>query len=66
MLLNIVLGIGALILLVTSRSLATATPQLVFLMYLSIGLPILTSLWSLSRARPLTSSETAFEDGAPA
>ena len=66
MLLNIVLGIGALILLVTSRSLAAATPQLVFLMYLSIGLPILTSLWSLSRARPLTSSETAFEDGAPA
>ena len=48
---NIVVGIGMIILLVMSRSIATSMPQFIPLVYGSILIPVAVCLWSLSATR---------------
>jgi len=48
-LLNIGLGIGLIVFLITSRSISVTAAQFIPLIYVSVGAPILLSLWSLLR-----------------
>lgn len=52
---NIVVGIGTIIILVMSRSVATASPLFAPLLYASVFFPIMVCLWSLFGTRRLTS-----------
>ncbi len=47
--LNICLGIGLIVFLVTSRSISVTAPHFIPLIYVSVGMPIVLSLWSLLR-----------------
>ena len=47
--LNICLGIGLIVFLVTSRSISVTTPLFIPLIYVSVAMPIVLSLWSLLR-----------------
>ena len=47
--LNICLGIGLIVFLVTSRSISVTTPLFIPLIYVSVVMPIALSLWSLLR-----------------
>ena len=53
---NIVLGIGTIILLVMSRSIASTTPQFIPLLYASILIPVTICLWSLNSTRGVATS----------
>lgn len=59
---NIVVGIGTIILLVMSRSIATSTPQFIPLLYASILLPVAICLWSLSATRGVATSSGQLSD----
>jgi lipopolysaccharide export system permease protein len=59
---NIVVGIGTIILLVMSRSIATSTPQFIPLLYASILIPVAICLWSLSATRGVATSSGQLSD----
>jgi lipopolysaccharide export system permease protein len=59
---NIVVGIGTIILLVMSRSIATSTPQFIPLLYASILIPVAICLWSLSATRGVATSSDQLSD----
>lgn len=59
---NIVVGIGTIILLVMSRSIATSTPQFIPLLYASILIPVVICLWSLSATRGVATSSGQLSD----
>ena len=59
---NIVAGIGLIILLVMSRSIASSTPQFIPLLYASILVPVTMCLWSLHVTREVTTSRDQLSD----
>jgi len=65
MFINIGLGVGIIILLVTARSVATGTPQMIPLIYLCIAVPLGISLWSLNRNRRLKQFDQHLDSGVP-
>ena len=59
---NIVVGIGTIILLVMSRSIATSMPQFIPLVYASILIPVAMCLWSLSATRRVATSNSQLSE----
>ena len=59
---NIAVGIGTIIFLVMSRSIATSTPQFIPLLYASILIPVAMCLWSLSATRGVATSSGQLSD----
>lgn len=63
---NIVIGIGTIIVLVMSRSIATSTPQFVPLLYASVIVPMVICLLSLYGTRHIAASSNQLSDQASA
>mgnify|MGYP001283511601 FL=1 len=63
---NIVIGIGTIIVLVMSRSIATSTPQFVPLLYASVIVPMVICLLSLCGTRHIAASSNQLSDQASA